>query len=88
MLAIDPAFEHLNEARHDVGRPLRGFFTLEKSCVGIHCIEIEHTHTLKEGFRTIGFWRMLGAKKNILKVMLQEGECLSLQLEDRVHEEV
>lgn len=86
--SVASPFEHLDEARHDVGRALCGLSMLEEGCMGIHGIEIEHSHTLQDGLPSVGFRRMFGAEQDILKVMLQEGECFTLQLEDGMHEEM
>ena len=88
VLPVGSALEHLDEARHDVGCPLRSLFMREKSRMGIHRIEIKRPHTLEEGFRAIGFWRMLKAEESILEVVLQKGKRLSLQMKDGVHEEM
>ena len=88
VLPVGSAFEHLDEARHDVGCPLRGLFMREKSRMGIHRIEIKRPHTLEEGFRTIGFRRMLKAEESVLEVVLQKGKRLSLQMKDGVHEKM
>ena len=61
---------------------------LEKGRMGIHRIEIEGSHTLKEGFCAIGFWRMLGTEESILEVVFQKGKCLFLQIENRMHEQM
>lgn len=88
VLPVASALKHLDEARHNVSCPLRGFFTLEKGGMGIHRIEIEDSHTLKEGLPTIGFWCVLKAEESILEVVLHKGKRFPLQIKDRMHEEV
>ena len=88
VLAVTAAFKHTDEARHDVGNPLRGFFSLEKSGMGTHRVEVEGTHSLQDSLLAIGLGGVLLAEGNITEVVFHNGKRLSLQLEDGMHEEV
>lgn len=88
VLPVTAALEHPNEARHDVGRPLRRLFVLEECCMGIHGIEVKNTHTLQDGFLAISLRRMNRAESHILEVATENGKCIALELEDWVHEQM
>lgn len=88
VLSVTAALEHPDEVRHDVGRPLRCLFVLEKGCMGIHGIEVKNTHTLQDGFLAISLRRMSRAESHILEVAPENGKCIALELEDWVHEEM
>lgn len=88
VLAVAAALQHLDEARHDVGRPLRRLFVLEKGSMSIHGIEVKNTHTLQDGFLTISLWRMSKAESHILEVASEDGKRITVQLEDGMHEQM
>lgn len=88
VLSVTAALEHPDEARHDVGRPLRRLFVLEKGCMGIHGIEVKNTHTLQDGFLAISLWRMSRAESHILEVASEDGKRITVQLEDGMHEQM
>lgn len=88
VLPVTAALEHPDEARHDVGRPLRRLFVLEESCMGIHGIEVKNTHTLQDGFLAISLWRMSKAESHILEVASEDGKRIAVQLEDGMHEQM
>ena len=88
VLPVTAALEHPDEARHDVGRPLRHFFVLKESGMGIHGIEVEYAHTLQDGFLTISLRRMSRAESHVLEVAPKDGKRIAVQLEDGMHEQM